>query len=161
MQALSAAVASGNLDDVLAIFGPDGKELIDSSDPVTARRNREVFAVALAEGWRIVDDGSRRTLVIGNEGWPFPVPIVQEAGGWRFDTTAGKEEVLARRIGRNELAAIQSSGPTSLHNGCTRSVDTTGNRRACTRGPCAVIRAGRTACIGQRHQVGRAVRSVT
>ena len=108
VQALSAAVANGNPDEVLAIFGPDGKELIDSSDPVTARRNREVFAVALAEGWRLVDDGSRRTLVIGNEGWPFPVPIVQEAGGWRFDTTAGKEEVLARRIGRNELAAIQS-----------------------------------------------------
>ncbi len=108
VEELSAAVAKGNLDDVLAIFGPDGRELVDSSDPVTARRNREVFAVALREGWRLVDDGPRRTLVIGNEGWPFPVPIVQEAGGWRFDTTAGKEEVLARRIGRNELAAIQS-----------------------------------------------------
>jgi hypothetical protein len=66
-----------------------------------------VFTVAFAEGWRLVDDGSRKWLVIGNEGWPFAVPLVKEANGWRFDTAAGKEEVLARRIGRNELTAIR------------------------------------------------------
>ena len=108
VKALNEAVARGNLDDVLTIFGPEGQELIDSSDPPSARRNREVFAVAVAEGWRLVDEGTRKTLVIGNEGWPFPVPLVrEEPSGWRFDTAAGKEEILARRIGRNELAAIR------------------------------------------------------
>ncbi|HEY6359812.1 MAG TPA: DUF2950 domain-containing protein [Vicinamibacterales bacterium] len=107
VKALGAAVEKGDLDGVVAIFGADGKELIDSSDPVTARHNRQVFATAVAERWRLVDEGDHKTLVIGNEEWPFPVPLVQEAGGWRFDTAAGKEEVLARRIGRNELAAIE------------------------------------------------------
>jgi hypothetical protein len=104
---LGAAVKDKNPDAVLAIFGPDGKDLVDVSDANAARRRRQVFKVAMAEGWRLTDDGAdRRTLVIGNEAWPFPVPLVKGADGWRFDTAAGKEEVLARRIGRNELAAI-------------------------------------------------------
>jgi hypothetical protein len=66
-----------------------------------------VFTVAAAEGWRLVDEGStRKRLIIGNEGWPFPVPLVRSASRWRFDTATGKEEVLARRIGRNELAVM-------------------------------------------------------
>jgi len=106
--ALIDAVKGGRLDDVIAIFGPDGKELADSSDPATGRRNREVFSAAVAEGWRLEDQpGDRKALIIGHEGWPFPVPIVKRASGWQFDTAAGKEEVLARRIGRNELAVIQ------------------------------------------------------
>jgi hypothetical protein len=108
VKALNEAVAKGNVDEVRAIFGPDGQELIDSADPATARHNREIFTIAVAEGWRLVDEDKRKTLVIGNEEWPFPVPIVQEANSWRFDAAAGKEEVLARRIGRNELAVIQS-----------------------------------------------------
>ena len=104
---LGAAVKDKNTDALLAIFGPDAKDLVDLSDPVAARRRRQVFKVAMAEGWRLADDGAdRRTLVIGNEAWPFPVPLVRGADGWKFDTAAGKEEVLARRIGRNELAAI-------------------------------------------------------
>jgi hypothetical protein len=93
---------------VVTIFGPEGRALVDSSDPVMARRNREVFTVAMAETWRLVDEGARKTLVIGHEEWPFPVPLMRaEPAGWRFDTAAGKEEILARRIGRNELAAIR------------------------------------------------------
>jgi hypothetical protein len=66
-----------------------------------------VFKVAVGEGWRLVDEGTdTKVLVVGNEQWPFPIPIVRDANGWRFDTAAGKEEVLARRIGRNELAVI-------------------------------------------------------
>jgi len=106
-RALNDAASKGDIDDVVAIFGPGAKELLDSSDPATAQHNRSVFTVAFAEGWRLVDDGARKWLVIGNEGWPFPVPLVEEANGWRFDTAAGKEEVLARRIGRNELTAIR------------------------------------------------------
>jgi hypothetical protein len=109
VQALIATVKAGNFDELLAIFGPDGQQLVASSDPATGRRNREVFSVAVAEKWQLVDDGpNRKTLVIGNEEWPFPVPIVKDASGWRFDTAAGKEEIIARRIGRNELAAIDT-----------------------------------------------------
>jgi hypothetical protein len=108
VNALAQAVKSGKLDDVSAIFGPESQKLIDSSDPASARRNQEIFTVALAERWRLESpDESTRTLVVGNEEWPFPIPIVRENGGWRFDAAAGVEEILARRIGRNELAAIR------------------------------------------------------
>jgi hypothetical protein len=109
VQSLIAAVKSGSLDELVAIFGPDGEALIASSDPANGRRNRQVFSVAVAEQWRLVDDAAnRKTLVIGNEEWPFPVPIVKITSGWRFDTAAGKEEIIARRIGRNELEVIQT-----------------------------------------------------
>jgi hypothetical protein len=107
VRALAAAVKSGQLAEIEAIFAPDGQELAASSDPATGRRNREVFIAAVDEGWRLVNQtANRKTLVVGNEAWPFPVPLVKEGNRWRFDTAAGKEEVLARRIGRNELAAI-------------------------------------------------------
>lgn len=107
VRGLNEAVKAGNMDELLAIFGSEGQELIASSDPATARRNREVFMVAVAEGWRLLDQGTnRKVLIVGNEGWPFPVPLVKRAKSWRFDSAAGKEEVLARRIGRNELAVI-------------------------------------------------------
>jgi hypothetical protein len=108
VRALTAAVEAGNVDELITIFGPGSEELVASSDPATGRRNREVFMVATAEGWRLEDQGANgKALVIGNEGWPFPIPIVKGSNGWRFDTVAGKEEVLARRIGRNELAVIR------------------------------------------------------
>jgi DUF2950 family protein len=102
-------VRKGDVDALLAIFGQEGKDLLESSDPATARMNRDVFAAAAAEQWHLTDDGvDRKTLVIGGEDWPFPVPLVKEGNAWHFDTAAGKEEVIARRIGRNELAAIDT-----------------------------------------------------
>jgi hypothetical protein len=107
VRALNDAVKAGRLEEVVAIFGSEGKELVDSSDAATARRNREIFVAAVAERWRLEEQGANRVLVIGNEDWPFPVPLVKDGTGWRFDTASGKEEVLARRIGRNELAVIR------------------------------------------------------
>jgi hypothetical protein len=108
-QALIRVVKAGKLEDLLALFGPGGQELVDGSDPATGRRNREVFRVAASEGWRLVDQGGdRKTMIVGNEAWPFPVPIVKDGAMWRFDAVAGKEEVIARRIGRNELAVIET-----------------------------------------------------
>ena len=109
VQALAKVVQAADVQQLTEIFGPDSKELVDTSDPVTARRNRETFTVAFAEGWKVVDaEKGAKTLVIGNEDWPFPVPLVADGNRWRFDTAAGKEEVLARRIGRNELAVIRA-----------------------------------------------------
>ena len=110
VKALIETVKAGNLESLLEIFGPGGKELIDSSEPAIARQNQQVFAVAVREKWHLEDAApDRKTLVIGNEDWPFPVPLVKAGNGWRFDTAAGKEEVLARRIGRNELAVIDAT----------------------------------------------------
>jgi len=107
---LTKAVKSRDVAKVMAIFGPDAQALVDTADTVTARRNQQVFSVAASEHWRLEDAGpDRKTLVIGFEEWPFPIPLVKDGGAWRFDTAAGTEEVLARRIGRNELAAIKIS----------------------------------------------------
>ena len=131
VKALVDTVKAGNLDALLAIFGPEGRELVASSDPATARMNRQVFAVAFREQWHLEDaTPSRKTLVIGNEDWPFPVPLVKGADGWRFDTAAGKEEVLARRIGRNELEAIATI-PCLRHRAA--ALRATGTRRQARR----------------------------
>jgi hypothetical protein len=107
-QALVEVVKANDLAALVALFGSAGQELVDSSDAATGRRNREVFLAAAAEGHRLEDIGTgRKELVLGNEAWPFPVPIVKTASGWSFDAAAGREEVLNRRIGRNELAVIR------------------------------------------------------
>jgi len=107
VRALADAAKASNLAELIAILAPHGQELADTSDPATARRNREVFVTAFKEGWRLTNlSATRKTLVIGNEQWPFPVPLVKTGARWRFDGAAGKEEVIARRIGRNELNAI-------------------------------------------------------
>src|SRR4051812_11598248 len=99
----------GTIDDLVKILGPDAQPLVEASDPATARQHRQVFVVAAREGWRLEENGpDRRTLIVGNEAWPFPVPLVKEGSRWRFDTATGVEEVVARRIGRNELAVIRA-----------------------------------------------------
>jgi hypothetical protein len=109
VDALVRVVKAGKLDDLMALFGADGRDLAAGSDPATGQKNREVFTAAAAQGIRLVDqDANHKVLVVGNEEWPFPVPLVKDAAGWRFDGVAGKEEVIARRIGRNELAVIET-----------------------------------------------------
>ena len=108
VDALVKAAKARDLAAVVALFGPGGQELVDTSDPATGRRNRQVFLAALAEGHRLEDEApDRKKLVLGNEAWPFPVPLVRGPKGWSFDAAAGSEEVLNRRIGRNELGTIR------------------------------------------------------
>jgi hypothetical protein len=108
VRALVDTVKKGKLDDLVALFGPEGKQIVDSSDPATGRRNRQVFRAAAKEGFSLVDIGEgRKELVLGNEAWPFPVPLVKGKDGWSFDAAAGREEILNRRIGRNELAVMR------------------------------------------------------
>ena len=105
--ALARAVIANDTTALLAIMGPDSRPLIMQSDHVQAEHDRQVVATALQERWWIEDDDSgSKTLVMGNESWPFPIPIVQDSGAWRFDTKAGADEILYRRVGQNELAVM-------------------------------------------------------
>jgi Protein of unknown function (DUF2950) len=88
------------------IFGPSGKDL-RSSDEVQAATEFEEFTKHVAEKTSLVKENDSRVIIyIGNENWPFPIPLIKLNGQWFFDTEAGKEEVLNRRIGEDELTAI-------------------------------------------------------
>ena len=104
--ALAAAWASGRRADLLAIFGPAGDKLVNSGDPVAERDARQGFAKAYAQAHRIVMDRGRAVLIIGGDDWPYPIPLVKRQSGWVFDVAMGEQQVLDRRIGRNELNAI-------------------------------------------------------
>lgn len=105
-KALMKGLKTNNAEELTAIFGPDVKDL-SSGDPVSDRQDRQAIALAMEESWRWEKAGTdRMELIVGAEKWPFPVPLSEVRGGWQFDTDAGKEEVLSRRIGRNELRVI-------------------------------------------------------
>src|SRR5262245_36981309 len=110
VEALVNTARSGDRKTVLTILGPGSQELVSSGDPVADDNIKQEFLAAYDIQHRVVtESGKPATLVIGKNDWPFPIPIVQRDGQWSFDTAAGREEILARRIGRNELAAIQAS----------------------------------------------------
>jgi hypothetical protein len=106
--ALVAAARSGEVKAVLAVLGDRSKGFLVSGDPVADR-------VALARFVEFYDRGhelsstndTSSTLAIGDDDWPFPIPLVKGKTGWSFDTAAGEQEILARRVGQNELDAIQ------------------------------------------------------
>jgi hypothetical protein len=106
--ALVAAARTGDVGALEQVLGPAGAKLVDSGDPVADGHDRSMFVAAYDRQHRIDAAGDRRrTLVIGSEQWPFPIPIVNRGGQWLFDTAAGEQEILDRRIGRNELNAIR------------------------------------------------------
>ena len=108
-QSLLDAVAARDHDAVRAIFGPSSCDL-EPGDPVERKVEFERFAAHLKEGAELVREGDEKaTLAIGTEKWPFPVPIVKRGDGWQFDTSSGREEILCRRIGYNELSAIRTA----------------------------------------------------
>ena len=93
---------------VIKILGPDADDIVDSGDPVDDEARRSRFLVAYDEGHQIEQDGdAKATLVIGKDEFPFPIPIVSGNGKWHWDTAAGVDEILTRRIGENELSAIE------------------------------------------------------
>ena len=110
--ALQAAAQSGDQNALLAIFGPDSKELIVSGDPVQDKTTKDQFVAGYGamHRWRKMPDGGQ-ILLVGADNFPFPIPLKKNADGqWYFDTAAGRDEVLNRRIGRNELAIIAACG---------------------------------------------------
>jgi hypothetical protein len=108
VQALIAAVKAGDLKAMLDVLGPAARPLITSGDPVVDRHDRERLVQAYEESHSLVMSGeTKAVLQVGKDDWPFPIPLVKDQTGWRFDTQAGREEILNRRIGRNELAAVE------------------------------------------------------
>jgi hypothetical protein len=106
VNALIAAARNHDTNALHSIFGSAGHELI-SPDVVQASEESKVFVQRLTEKAQLITNADTQvTLEIGADGWPFPIPLVKQAGRWFFDTDAGKAEILARRIGRNEIGAI-------------------------------------------------------
>ena len=106
--ALVDAAKSQDQKNLLTVLGPDGKAVVNSGDPVADANARESFVSAydIKHELELEGDGSQ-TLIIGNDDFPFPIPLVNKGGKWQFDAKAGLDEILRRRIGRNELATIQ------------------------------------------------------
>jgi Protein of unknown function (DUF2950) len=110
VNALVNAARAEDRDGILAILGPDGEDIVSSGDAVADAATLKRFLAAYDAKHEITMEGdSKATLIIGQEDFPFPIPLVQKDKRWLFDTAAGREEILYRRIGRNELDAIQAS----------------------------------------------------
>lgn len=110
--AVKAAISAAKSNDdkeLLAIFGAQAKDLISSGDAVADKQRRAQFIKAFDEQNRLVVEGEKTIVVIGKNEWPFPIPLVKKNDSWVFDTAKGREEILNRRIGDNELSAIQVS----------------------------------------------------
>jgi hypothetical protein len=108
--ALIRAATDSDTTALLKMFGPDGKDFISSADPVQDKTYAQAFVTKAREKTSVAIDpnnGSRAILSVGNDNWPFPVPIVRRGRKWIFDSKRGHDEILFRRIGRNELDAIQ------------------------------------------------------
>ena len=108
VQVLVEAVKAGDMEALASILGPEGRDLISSGDAVADKQGRERFVRSYEESNTLQrPTETKAVLVIGKDEWPLPIPVVKEGDAWRFDTAVGKEEILSRRIGRNELDTIQ------------------------------------------------------
>jgi hypothetical protein len=108
-RALLAAAEADNLPELSKIFGPEADEILNSGDAVADRNDRARFVKRAKQSMKErigPANANHASMLIGTDGFPFPIPLVRTAGRWRFDTAAGKHEILARRIGSNELDAI-------------------------------------------------------
>jgi Protein of unknown function (DUF2950) len=106
-QALMDAADKNDTEALLKLFGPEGRTIVVSGDAAEDKNGRAEFARLAHEAIHIdLQHASRAVIEIGPDKWPFPVPLVRKNGQWMFDSAQGKMEVLARRVGRNELNAI-------------------------------------------------------
>ena len=108
-QALVVAAKANDKAALLAILGSDAEGIVESGDPVADREAAERFVTAYETKHVLAKAGDAiAVLEVGADRWPLPIPLVKDASGWRFDGEAGETEIVARRIGRNELSAIQA-----------------------------------------------------
>jgi hypothetical protein len=109
VKALVDATRAHDVKALLALFGPGSDDLVSSGDDVDDARGRDMFVKAYGEAHRLEKAGDKkRILYIGKDDWPMPVPIVKAGKRWQFQTEEGRQEILSRRIGKNELDAIQT-----------------------------------------------------
>jgi len=107
--ALAAAVKTGTLNAVLKVLGRGADDIVESGDDVADAETRQRFVSAYDAKHSIKAEGNKKaTLILGPDEFPFPIPLVNNKSGWEFDPAAGRLEILYRRIGRNELDAIQT-----------------------------------------------------
>jgi hypothetical protein len=107
--ALVSAARTGDLKAFATVLGPDGDDIVSSGDSVADATTRQKFVAAYDAKHQIAMEGENKAaIVIGSEDFPLPIPLVRKDEMWRFDTTAGRQEILFRRIGRNELETIQT-----------------------------------------------------
>lgn len=108
VKAVITAARNNDDKDLIAIFGQSSKDLIFSGDAVEDKQRRELLLKRYDEKNSIVPQNGNMIFVIGKDDWPFPIPLVKKGETWFFDTDKGREEVLNRRIGENELSTIQT-----------------------------------------------------
>jgi hypothetical protein len=108
VDALIAATRANQVEALAQVLGPGGTKLIHSGDPVADKNERERFLAAYDEAHRIdAESSDKAVLIVGKEEWPLPIPLTHTSSGWHFDTLAAEQEILDRRIGRNELNVIE------------------------------------------------------
>ena len=109
VKALVGALKAEDTKMLAAIFGPESEDIFSSGDPVADKAEHERFINRYEQKNRLEEETTGKVILsVGDEDWPLAIPIVMEAGVWRFNTQEGREELLARRIGRNELDVIQT-----------------------------------------------------
>lgn len=106
---LAAAVKTGTRGAILKVLGRGAEAIVESGDDVADAETRQRFLSAYDAKHSVKSEGNKKaTLILGADDFPFPIPLVNNKGGWEFDSGAGRIEILYRRIGRNELDAIQT-----------------------------------------------------
>jgi len=107
LEAMMSALTATDQDAILAVFGTNAQDLLTSGNPDRDGENREKLLGLLAEGYRFQLADDHVVVLLGADGWPFPIPLARSDGSWAFDLEAGRDEVHFRRIGLNELEAIE------------------------------------------------------
>jgi hypothetical protein len=108
VQALAYALRGMQFNDVIGVLGPEGRSLVWSADMVENRARIDAFIREFETAHRVERQGDAKAILyVGKDDWPLPIPIARSGKTWSFDTRAGKEEILNRRIGQNELSVIQ------------------------------------------------------
>ena len=106
-KALLEAARSDARGQIIALFGSHGADLLSSGDDIEDKNNRSDFVTLAQEKMAVEKIGEDRAIVhVGNTDWPFPIPLVKKGDSWEFDAEQGRQEILNRRIGRNELNTL-------------------------------------------------------
>jgi hypothetical protein len=109
VNAFIGAIRANDTPQLLAIMGPEGQDAVSSGDDVNDRNRRQKFLKLYDQKHSVTTEkADSATLIVGNNDWPFPIPIVRHGNAWAFDSEAGREEIINRRIGDNELSAIET-----------------------------------------------------